>query len=170
MAVVAKERRAALIAAAVKNKPEVLMGKQITTGLMVAWILLRLFSLIMEAVCRGQGLLAGEASTVNVAVLVSAIGLAVAIASGARNLAFLPIAGSVMMIVNTFTAQLYTVFSPMYIYPFASAVYAISFILASYGQLAIMVIVLAQKNCRLYGKAMESINKQISAELKVNIK
>ena len=160
MATIVRDKKKELFANAVAVNPALKQAKKWIWGVLIFWIMTRFLLVAAEIYCSSQDYLETTFNASNITVSIMAILLAFAIASGAKALAFLPIAGSVMMIVQTFSEGFGVFFSTAYELPIALRLYGVAFVLASYAQLVCMLLVLLPKKCRSYFDVMATINKQ----------
>lgn len=158
---VLKEKKKELLEVAMEKNPDVAVGKKIVGAVALIWFAIRLLLEVAEIGCA-VSIDGFTVSPMNIVMLV-VIGLFVwVIYQGNRAMCVLPIIGGVMMVAQTFLLSLYSVLGPDYY--MIARLYSLLFIIAAYGQVLLMVFLLADKKCRAYFDTALSINKELQEE------
>ena len=152
-----QQKKKALITKLFNEHPEIREAKKFTGIIVLAWFLTRVFAVATEYYCVLQGVL--PFSIANLAALLVMALFVWTIYQGIRTLAYLPILGSVIMIIQTFTEQLYSLLSAQYI--LSVRIYAAAFIVTAYAQLFLMLFLLSNEKSTMYFDAMKKIAVQL---------
>ena len=158
-----KEKKQRLWDGAVAVNPELAKAKTWIKAMVIMWVLSRVVLVALQAYCTGQAYLVDTGGASNYVGVATMVLFAIGIVGGAKGLAILPMVGAALMIVQTFTGDFGIMLNPAYAIPIALRLYAAMFVLASYGQIALMLLILLPKKCRAYFSVMETINKQITS-------
>lgn len=152
-----QQKKKALITKLFNEHPEIREAKKFTGIIVLVWFLTRVFAVATEYYCVLQGVL--PFSIANLAALLVMALFVWTIYQGIRTLAYLPILGSVIMIIQTFTEQLYSLLSAQYI--LSVRIYAAAFIVTAYAQLFLMLFLLSNEKSTMYFDAMKKIAVQL---------
>ena len=152
-----RDRRQALLDEAIEADPDILRGQKLTRVLVVIWVVTRLFYVIVELYFARSGFIPFSYS--NLLIFLLSLFLAVLLINGTKNLALLPLLGGAMTVINGFRFQYYDALK-LDLYP-EERLYLLSYLAASWAQVAIMLCLLLIPVCVKYAQAAGSINKSL---------
>jgi hypothetical protein len=159
-----KQRTKEYYEAKVNENPEIAKGKLIVSITLISWFIIRLLEVLAQAF-MAQLYDGMEFNTLNAVLLIVILMFSMGIYKGARALAYLPIAGSVVSLGQAIMSGLLKViFSSDYYLGYR--MYCILFVFMLAAQTAAMLIILFNNSSKAYLGVMDKINKQVMDEAK----
>ena len=130
------------------QNPKLKTGKRITGYCILAWLLSRVLFLVVEMLCAKEGFV--EFSPVNFASFVFSLLIAWPMINGTGKIAWLPLAGGIMMVFSIARNQMFSLLS-IDQYPIIH-LHILLYILTAVVTIASMLIILFHPTCKAYAE------------------
>ena len=148
----------ALLAEEIIADPDILRGKKLTGFFLIIWLATRSFFFIMEIICSRTGFI--DFNAVNIVSFVMSLLFALVLNTGVKYFPALPLVGGLMMVISGFRNGYYPLLC-LELYP-ELWLYIVSYILAGWTQILIMLALLFLPPCAKFAAAGSRISKKLN--------
>jgi len=156
-----RQKRKELVDRLLTEDIAVFSGRRFASVVFLLWTITRILQISAELLCAVQGILIIYSWHHTLMLLVIGLFLA-ALYMGFRWVVVFPVFMGIMLVMETFARDLYSILNPSCL--LGARLYALTMIIAAYGQIIFPIILLINKNAKLYFNSVREISQRIGEE------
>lgn len=156
-----RKKRRELVNQLASEDTAVSSGRRFASVVFLLWAITRILQVAAELLCAIQGILLIYSWHNTLMLVVIPLFLA-ALYMGHRWTVVLPVFMGIMLVLDTFSMDLYSILNPAYM--LGARLYAYTMIVAAYGQIVFPIILIINRNTKLYFDSVKGITRQVEEE------
>lgn len=156
-----RQKRKKLVSQLSCENIAVFSGKRFASVIFLVWTITRILQISAELLCAVQGILIIYSWHNTLMLVVIGLFLA-ALYMGFRWMVIFPVFMGMMLVMETFAMDLYSILNPSCL--LGARLYAITMIVAAYAQVVCPIVLLVNKNTKLYFDSVREITQWIVEE------
>ena len=156
-----RKKRRELVNQLASEDTAVSSGRRFASVVFLLWAITRILQVAAELLCAVQGILLIYSWHNTLMLVVIPLFLA-ALYMGYRWTVIFPVFMGIMLVLETFSMDLYSTLNPVYM--LGARLYAFTMIVAAYGQLVFPIILVINRNTKLYFDSVKEISRQVEEE------
>lgn len=156
-----RQKRKELVDQVASVDTAVSSGRRFASVVFLLWAITRILQISAELLCAMQGILLVYSWHNTLMLIVIPLFLA-ALYMGYRWMVIFPVFMGIMLVIETFSKDLYSILDPSCM--LGARLYAFTMIVAAYGQIVFPIILVINRNTKLYFDSVKEISRQVEEE------